>query len=163
MQITIIQIGKTKHSFFQEAEAEYLKRLQPFAKVKNIVLKEANIHGNTSELREAEIAKVKEKEAEEIIKNFLQKSLIIALDEKGKQQTSKEFAEFIKKQRDFEGANITFIIGGPYGLHENVMKRVQLRLSFSEFTFTHEMIRTILLEQLYRAFTIIHGKTYHYE
>lgn len=158
MQITIIQVGKTKHQFVQQAEQEYLKRLSPNAKINVITLKEA------SEISTSEAARnnAKAQEATRILDAIPQHTFVIALDEHGKQFTSQEFAKFIEKNRDFEGANLTFIIGGPFGLHQTVLEKTQLTLSFSKFTFTHEMIRMLLLEQLYRAFTIISKKTYHY-
>lgn len=158
MKITIIQVGKTKHTFFQEAEEEYLKRLKPFAKVNIVTLKEASVQSTTEALRN----QAKAKEAEEILKSLPDDSYLIALDEHGKGFSSQQFAQFIGKNRDFEGANITFIIGGPFGLDAKILTQAKLKLSFSAFTFTHEAIRTLLLEQIYRAFTILTGKTYHY-
>lgn len=158
MQITLIQVGKTKHQFVQQAEQEYLKRLSLNAKVKVITLKEA------SEISTSENARnnAKAQEATRILDAIPEHTFVIALDEHGKQFTSVEFAKLIEKNRDFEGANLTFIIGGPFGLHATVLEKTQLTLSFSKFTFTHEMIRMLLLEQIYRAFTIISKKTYHY-
>jgi len=155
VKITIIQIGKTKAPFLQEAEIEYLKRLGAYAKIKTITLKEAQPDGKNT-------VTAKEKEAAEIIKNIPEDSYVIALDENGRQFTSVEFAGLIRKNRDFEGGDITFITGGCYGLGAAILKKAHLRLSFGKFTFTHEIIRTLLLEQVYRAFTIISGKTYHY-
>jgi len=158
MQITLIQVGKTKHSFVQQAEQEYLKRLTINAKVNVITLKEA------SEISTSETARnnAKAQEATRILDAIPKHTFVMALDEHGKQFSSVEFAKLIEKNRDFEGANLTFIIGGPFGLHQTVLEKVQLTLSFSKFTFTHEMIRMLLLEQIYRAFTIISKKTYHY-
>lgn len=166
MKISLLQVGKTRNKFFAEVEKEYIKRIQPYAEIDVISVKEA-IHG--SALNAAEIERVKKKEAEEILKKIdgegSQKSnksgLIIALDERGKEFTSPSFATFIRENRD-ESKNMTFIIGGCYGLHSSILKRADISLSLSKFTFTHEMIRQILLEQLYRAFTIISGKLYHY-
>ncbi len=172
MKITILQIGKTKHQFFRDAEAEFLKRLQAYAEVEVKTLKEAVAPGGQSASpggisAAREIAK--NKEADEIIKNLARNSasaaggsVVIALDEHGKSMDSQQFASFIRRQKDFGPAHLTFIIGGPYGLAPKVFKEAQLKLSFSAFTFTHEIIRTLLLEQLYRAFTILQGKTYHY-
>jgi 23S rRNA (pseudouridine1915-N3)-methyltransferase len=159
MKITIIQVGKTRQSYFQEAEAEYLKRLQPYAAVKIITLKEASAPYDQNESTRAV---AKQKEALEIQRHIPADTFLIALDEHGKTISSVQFADFLRKKRDFEGANITFIIGGPFGLAEQILKQARLILSFSPMTFTHEMIRTILLEQIYRAFTIISGKKYHY-
>ncbi len=159
MQITILQIGKTKHSFFQEAEAEYLKRLQPFVQVKVVTLAEEILPNGSIE---AGREKVKNAEAQKILKNIPHDSMVIALDERGKNLTSVQFADLIKSKQDFGPSQIVFIIGGPYGLAAEILARAELKLSFSSFTFTHEMIRVLLLEQIYRAFTILKGKTYHY-
>lgn len=159
MKITILQIGKTKQSYFQEAEQEYLKRLQPHANINIITLKEASAPYDQNESTRG---LAKQKEALGLLKHLPKDTYIIALDEHGKSQTSQQFASIILKNRDFEGANITFIIGGPFGLAEQIIKKAHLKLAFSSMTFTHEMIRTILLEQIYRAFTIISGKKYHY-
>lgn len=160
MKITIIQIGKTKHSFVQEAEQEYLKRLQPQAKINIITLKESPAFDHSSSPTGRQ--KVKAEEALTILKNLRPSTKVIALDEHGRQFTSTDFATQISKFRDFEGADLTFIIGGPFGLDQSVLDKAQLVLSFSKFTFTHEMIRMLLLEQLYRAFSILQNKTYHY-
>jgi 23S rRNA (pseudouridine1915-N3)-methyltransferase len=158
VKITIIQVSKTKTTNLLSAEQEYLKRLGPYAKIETITIKAFS--GEDSGLSTRQIAK--KKEAEEILKAIPKDTLVIALDETGRQFTSPEFAEAIRKNRDFEGANITFVTGGSYGLDESILKKAQLKLSFGKFTYTHEMIRTLLLEQIYRAFIIIAGKTYHY-
>jgi 23S rRNA (pseudouridine1915-N3)-methyltransferase len=159
VKITIIQVGKTKHSFFQEAEVEYLKRLKSLVTIQTITLKEAEIPKGDPE---AGRKLVKAKEAAEIIKNISKDSYIIALDERGKQFTSLEFAGFLNERMQQSTKNLIFIIGGPYGLDEIIKSQAKLQLSFSKFTFTHECIRTLLLEQIYRARTILGGKTYHY-
>ncbi len=159
MKITILQIGKTRQSYFQEAEEEYLKRLRPFADVKIITLKEASAPYDQNESTR-NVAK--QKEALELQRHIPKDTFLIALDEHGKTMDSRQFADFLGKKRDFEGANVTFMIGGPFGLADQILKKAGLKLSFSPMTFTHEMIRTILLEQIYRAFTILAGKKYHY-
>lgn len=158
MQITIIQIGKTKHSFITEAEQEYLKRLSVNAKVTVKTLKEATEVSTNQNSRD----NAKAEEATRILDAIPQYTFVIALDERGKQFSSVDFAKLIENNRDFEDANLTFIIGGPFGLHKSVTEKAKLLLGFSKFTFTHEMIRVLLLEQIYRAFTIINKKTYHY-
>jgi len=159
VKITIIQVGKTKAAYLQEAEKEYLKRLLPYSKVQVITLQEELIpKGNPQAGRNF----VKQKEAKRILGQLPEDSFIITLDERGQQFTSVEFAEFLKAKRDFEGGKLTFIIGGSYGLAEEVLQIANLKLSFSSFTFTHELIRTLLLEQLYRGFSILASKTYHY-
>lgn len=159
MRITILQIGKTKQSYFREAEEEYFKRLRPFADVNVVTIKEASAPYDQND---ATRNVAKDKEALELLKHIPKNTFIVALDERGKTMDSRQFAQFIAKKRDFEGANVTFIIGGPFGLADQVLKKAGLKLSFSPMTFTHEMIRTILLEQIYRAFTILAGKKYHY-
>lgn len=159
MKITIIQIGKTKNHFVEEAEQEYRKRLQTFAKIEVLTLKEAIIAKGVA-ASQREIAKNKEGQA--ILTHLSRNSFIIALTETGQSLSSLKFAQFLQNQRDFEGGNVTFIIGGPYGLSMEVLQQARLKLSFSAFTFTHEIIRILLMEQLYRAFTILKGKTYHY-
>lgn len=158
MQITILQIGKTKHDFVLQAEAEYLKRLQAWVKVNIITLREISTDSDSETARQ----KAKIQEGERLLGSLPEKSFLVVLDETGKQFTSPDFAKLIQKNRDFEGANLTFLIGGPFGLSDAVRKRSNLLLSFSKFTFTHEMIRMLLLEQIYRSFTIISNKTYHY-
>ncbi len=159
MKITILQIGKTKQSYFQEAEAEYLKRLQAYADVKIVTIKEASAPYDQNESTRSV---AKQKEALELQRHVPKDTFLVALDEHGKTMSSLEFADFLAKKRDFEGANVTFMIGGPFGLADQIAKKAQLKLSFSPMTFTHEMIRTILLEQIYRGFTIKAGKKYHY-
>lgn len=159
MKITIIQVGKTKQSYFQEAEAEYLKRLHPYANISIVTLKEASAPYDQNESTRSV---AKDKEALEIQKHIPKDTFLVALDEHGKTMTSHQFADFLTRKKDFEGANVTFLIGGPFGLAGQILKKAQFKLSFSSMTFTHEMIRTILLEQIYRAFTIMTGKKYHY-
>lgn len=141
LHIRIIQVGKTKDSYFREAEDEYLKRLSPYAKVKV----------ETVEQKKIEI------EGEAILKKIKDGDFVVALEINGKSYSSEEFAAFLRKSE-----KITFVIGGPYGLSEDVLRRANSRLSFSKMTFTHQMVRIILLEQIYRGCTILAGKKYHY-
>jgi 23S rRNA (pseudouridine1915-N3)-methyltransferase len=159
MKITIIQVGKTKQSFFQQSEAEFQKRLQAFADLQIITLSEFSIDDSSNpKLRDL----AKQREADLIQKALPKDSFLIVLDETGKKFSSKQFAEKIAKIRDFEGGKITFVIGGAFGLDRSIISKAQILLSFSDFTFTHEIIRTLLLEQIYRSFTILQNKTYHY-
>ncbi|HMR01577.1 MAG TPA: 23S rRNA (pseudouridine(1915)-N(3))-methyltransferase RlmH [Candidatus Gracilibacteria bacterium] len=152
MNITIVQVGKTRTDFIAAAEQEYSKRLQSDAKVQVKILKSGK----------GEVAKIKEDEGQAILEALPKDSFVIVLHEYGKQLTSPEFAELIQQKKDSGTSHITFVIGGTYGLSESVLKRTNFTLSFSKMTFTHEMIRPLLLEQLYRAFSIVKGKTYHY-
>lgn len=173
MKITIIQVGKTKKSFFSQAEDEYLKRLKPYAEVNVVTVKECPIEGaegslggerDTARAAKFEAARgdVKRKEAAEILRKIPEGSFVVALDERGKQTDSVKFADFLREKRDFGGASVCFIVGGCYGLGEEVLKKAGLVLSFSGMTFTHEQIRVLLLEQVYRGFMILAGRQYHY-
>jgi len=155
MKIYIIQIGKTKDKNIAELVSEYIKRTSPYAKVEFITLNEEKL--TSSKTKE----KIIELEGEKILKN-ISSEFVVALDEKGKQFASTDFARIIKKQKD-AGQKITFIIGGAYGLSNEVKAKANLILSLSKMTFTHEMARLFLMEQVYRAFSIIAGKGYHNE
>jgi 23S rRNA (pseudouridine1915-N3)-methyltransferase len=143
LHIQIIQVGKTKEKFFQEAENEFLKRLSRYAKITIDTVAEKGSD-----------------DGKKIIKKIRNDSFVIVLDIKGVQHTSEEFAHLLDKI--MMTGKVTFVIGGPHGLSEDVLERADLKLSFSKMTFTHQMIRLFLLEQIYRGFTILEGKTYHY-
>lgn len=154
MSIKIIALGKTKDSYLKEGIAEYQKRMGAFHKVELIILPDIKL----SKTNNIEI--VKEKESKIILAKLNKQDYVIALDETGKQYSSKSFSKLLSSKLGL--GNIVFVIGGVYGLHSTVTKRAQLKLSFSQMTFTHQMIRLILFEQIYRAFTIIKDKKYHY-
>ncbi len=146
MRIRIIEVGKTKDSYISQGVSEYLKILSPYAQV---------------EIVDVKAEKTVELEAEKILKQIKEDNFVVALDENGKQFSSIEFADEMKKFKD-SGQSIVFVIGGAFGLGDAVKKRANLVLSFSKMTFTHQMIRLILLEQIYRAVCIILGKEYHH-
>lgn len=160
MKIRIIQIGKTKDSYLEEGISEFTKRLSPYVKLEIVTLKE--VMASKAFTKEH----CKEVEGEEILRVLNGKGdnvgAIIALDEHGKEFTSVEFSQFLGKFFD-RGDRINFIIGGPYGLAENVRKKANTLCAFSKMTFTHQMIRLFLLEQIYRGVSIIKGKEYHNE
>lgn len=159
MHIQIIQVGKTKSAFVKEAEKEYLKRLEAFGKIEVTTLRESPIPESANkQLRD----RSREAEGKAILEALPKSSYVIVLDETGRGFDSVEFANQLKKIRDFEGGRITFVIGGPFGLSDHVKAKGNMMLSFSTFTFTHEIIRFLLLEQLFRAHTILANKTYHY-
>lgn len=155
MRISIISIGKLKESYWKEAEAEYLKRLSAFTKVEMMEHKEIGFSEKDN------VESIKEKEAKIILNSLPQSSYIIALDPKGKESTSETLSKTIS-DLEHTSSHLTFIIGGPLGLHESVFKKTNLKLSLSLLTFTHQMTRVILLEQLYRAYMIKSGKSYHH-
>ncbi|MCK4696474.1 MAG: 23S rRNA (pseudouridine(1915)-N(3))-methyltransferase RlmH [Candidatus Cloacimonetes bacterium] len=154
MKIRILCVGKSKQKFIEEGVQEYLKRISKFISIRFEILPDVKLTKTNT------IKIVKNKEAEIIEKHLSAKDFTIALDENGSQFSSQEFSELIKK--NICSKKIVFIIGGVYGLSEKILRKADLKLSFSKFTFTHQMIRMILTEQIYRAFTIIQGKKYHY-
>lgn len=155
LNLKIIAIGKLKESYWKEAEFEYQKRLKPYAKIELVeILEEPFREGDDRE-------KIKQLEAAKIHKNLPEGGLIVALHEDGKEFTSRAFATFLEKHST-RGETITLVIGGPLGLHESILQLAGVQLSLSQLTFPHQMVRTILLEQIYRGVTIQKGKQYHY-
>lgn len=158
MQLHFIVIGKLKESYWREAEAEYLKRLQPFVKLTIHELKEQSFG-------EKDVPEhIKEKEAEKI-QNTLEKikgAYVIALEEQGAEYRSIEFSIRLEKWLQLSGT-LVFIMGGPLGLARSVAEQANARVSLSRLTFTHQFARIIFLEQLYRSFMIQAGRTYHHE
>lgn len=148
--ITIITVGKIKEKYIREGIDEYLKRLTKYVKIELIELddecfdKEKNL----------------KKEAEKIEKKLNKKSFIITLEIEGKQLNSLEFANLIDKTT-VNNSDITFIIGGSYGLSSDIKKLSNYRLSFSNMTFPHQLFRLIFIEQLYRSYKILNNETYH--
>lgn len=155
MKITIISIGKLKESYWKEAENEYLKRLSSFTNVAIIEHKEIGFSDKDKP------ESIKEKEAEIILASIPSSSYIYALDPRGKSTSSEDLSQNIQSlEQDY--SHLTFIIGGPLGLHHSIISKAQFKLSLSLLTFTHQMSRIILLEQLYRAYMIKSGKSYHH-
>lgn len=154
MNISIICVGKVKEKYIVEGINEFLKRMQSFAKMKIVELKE---DGNDSS-RNISI----EKESEEILKTMEKLGgYNILLDIQGKNFSSEEMSEEIERLTVNGVSSINFIIGGSYGVSENVRKTVNMRLSFSKMTFPHQLMRLILCEQIYRWFSIIKNTKYH--
>ena len=154
MNVSIICVGKVKEKYIVEGINEFLKRMQSFAKMKIVELKE---DGNDSS-RNISI----EKESEEILKTMEKLGgYNILLDIQGKNFSSEEMSEEIERLTVNGVSSINFIIGGSYGVSENVRKTVNMRLSFSKMTFPHQLMRVILLEQIYRSYRIINGEPYH--
>jgi len=157
VQIRIITVGTLKEDYLKDAISEYKKRLMQFARVEEINIKEEKIN---DEDNKAEILASLEKEGEKIIKASPRDSVRIALCVEGREMSSEEFASLISSSSDKCG-KITLIIGSSHGLAESVKRDSDFKLSFSKMTFPHQLMRVILTEALYRAFTIIAGKRYH--
>lgn len=158
MNINIIAVGKVKESYIKEGIDEFIKRLTPHAKVNIIEVADESAPENLSE---SEIEIVKCKEGERILKKIKESDYVVALDIKGKKLSSVEFAQRIKFTQISGHSTIDFIIGGSNGLAAKVLKRANFSLSFSLMTFPHQLMRLILLEQIYRAFRIINNYPYH--
>ncbi len=157
MNIKIIAVGKLKDRFWSEASAEYEKRLSRFCSLDIREIKEAKLPGNASPADEADAM---EAEGRDILSKVEKSDYVIALAVEGKELDSPAFASKIRTLAD-EGKSLAFIIGGSNGLSDEVKARANEKLSFSRMTFPHRMARIILLEQIYRAYKINAGETYH--
>lgn len=158
MNIDIVCIGKLKEAFWRDAVGEYSKRLKRFCNFNIIELKEARLPANASE---ADEEAVKVSEGESIINAIKDNSYVVALDIKGKELDSEQLAEKLRALMTDGVSSFVFVIGGSLGLSEAVLRRADLRLSFSRMTFPHQLMRVILSEQLYRSFKIIRNEAYH--
>lgn len=157
MKICLLTVGKTDIDWVRKGLETYSSRLVHYVPFSVCEIPELK---NTSSLSKAQI---KDKEGDLILKNIRPSDRVILLDEHGKEYSSVEFAEEIRKMAIGGGKDIVFIIGGAYGFSEAVYKRCDGKMSLSRMTFSHQMVRTIFIEQLYRAFTIIKGEPYHHE
>lgn len=158
MNITIVCIGKLKERYWTEAVQEYSKRLSKYCTLAINELKEDKAPDNPSA---AEEMAVKEAEGKNILKQIKKDSFVIVLEIKGKELTSEALSEKIEALGIAGKSDLVFVIGGSLGLSEEVLDRADFRLSFSKMTFPHQMMRVILLEQIYRSFKIIRNETYH--
>jgi 23S rRNA (pseudouridine1915-N3)-methyltransferase len=156
MKIKVICIGKTGKDFLVNGEHEYMNRLKHYAKVEKVELPDIK---NARKLSQDQ---VKSEEGKAIIKMIDSSDQVFLLDEKGKQYSSEVFAEFLQKRFNQGGKCLVFVIGGAYGFSEELYQRAQGKLSLSAMTFSHQMIRMIFFEQLYRAMTIQRGEPYHH-
>ena len=158
LQVNILYVGNIKDKFFAQAVEEYEKRLSGLCKIKNIELKEEKTPDNPSA---AEIALVIKKEGDRLLEALPKKGYKIALCVEGNLISSEELAKKIESVTVSGDSEITFIIGGAFGMDERVKKSANFRLSVSKMTFTHRMMRVILAEQIYRALNILSGGNYH--
>lgn len=158
MNITVVCIGKLKEKYWTDAVNEYMKRLSAYCSIKIDELKEARLPDNASP---AEEEAVKEAEGKEILKHINKDDYVITLEIKGNAVTSEQLADKVKALGIDGRSNIVFVIGGSLGLSAAVSQRSDYKLSFSKMTFPHQMMRVILLEQVYRAFKINRNEKYH--
>ncbi len=158
MNISIITVGKLKEKYLKQGIDEYLKRLSAYAKIEIIEVPDEKA---PEELSETEMLIVKQKEGERILAKINPDAHVIALAIEGKLKSSEELADGLDKLATYGKSKVAFVIGGSLGLSEDVLKRADEKLSFSRMTFPHQLMRLILVEQVYRAFRIIRGEPYH--
>lgn len=158
VNISIITVGKLKEKYLKMGIDEYLKRLNAYAKVEVIEVADEKA---PEELSESEMIQVKQKEGDRILAKVSQDTYVIALAINGKMQSSEELADTLDKLATYGKSKIAFIIGGSLGLSGEVLKRANEQLSFSKMTFPHQLMKLILVEQIYRAYRINRGEPYH--
>jgi len=156
MKITLILVGKTTSPEIKSICADYFKRISHYAKTEEIIIENSAVKVTGAE-------KVKQKEGELILKKLATSDYVILLDDKGKENSSTQFAGYLESLFNQSMKNIVFIVGGAYGFSDELYKRANTKLSLSKMTFSHQIVRAIFAEQLYRAFTIIHNEPYHHE
>ena len=157
MKLKLITVGKTVEKYLKEGIGIYTGRLGHYASFEMVELPDLK---QTSSLSEAQI---KEREGEMILKTVRPSDYLILLDERGKMLSSKELARDLEQKSAHLSRDVVFVIGGPYGFSDAVYERCDGKLSLSRMTFSHQMVRLLFVEQLYRAFTIIKGEPYHHE
>ncbi|MEX0983349.1 MAG: 23S rRNA (pseudouridine(1915)-N(3))-methyltransferase RlmH [Bacteroidales bacterium] len=155
MRLTVIFTGKTKERYLKEGVGEYLKRMERYAPLTSITIPDPKISGK------ADREQVKRTEGEQILKNIRPGDHVILLDEAGQMFGSVEFAKHLSALEGRTG-HAVFVIGGPYGFSDEVYRRADAKISLSAMTFSHQMVRLIFTEQLYRAYTILRGEPYHH-
>lgn len=150
-----IWVGKTQDAYLKSGIDHYLSKIKRYAPVEFLEIKTANYTQGTSK-------QWKRQESETILKKIEPSETTILLDEKGQSKTSVQLAQWMEKQKEIQHGRVNFVIGGAFGLEPTLFHR-PLILSLSSMTFTHQMVRLILTEQVYRAFTIMNGESYHHE
>ena len=158
MKITVLCVGKVKEKFFTDAIKEYRKRLSRYCKLEIVEVADEKTPDGASELV---VSQIKEKEAERMEKYLPDSAYVIALAIEGKKLTSEKLAEKIDSLGISGTSHLVFLIGGSLGMSDRLLKRADYLLSFSDMTFPHQLMRVILLEQIYRSYRIIHGEPYH--
>ena len=156
MTIKLLAVGKTDSKSLQELIAEYENRLKHYIKFEIEIIPDIKNAKNLSETQQ------KEKEGELIVKKIQPTSILVLLDENGKQFSSIDFATYLQKKMNSGIKQLVFVIGGPYGFSEAVYKKAQAKISLSKMTFSHQMVRLFIVEQIYRGFTILKNEPYHH-
>ncbi|WP_454969626.1 23S rRNA (pseudouridine(1915)-N(3))-methyltransferase RlmH [Eubacterium sp.] len=158
MKVTVIAVGRLKEKYLRDACEEYLKRLGTYSKVSVVEVNEERCSDNPSE---SEIENVKQKEGQRIIAKIPKGSFVVPMCIEGTQFSSEDFAKKIEATAVAGNSDITFIIGGSFGLSNEVKSLGKLKLSFGKLTLPHQLMRVVLLEQIYRAFSILNNSKYH--
>ncbi|WP_404456667.1 23S rRNA (pseudouridine(1915)-N(3))-methyltransferase RlmH [Oceanobacillus kapialis] len=158
MKITLVSVGKLKEKYLKQGIQEYMKRLSAYAKVDIAEVADEKAPENMSE---AEMLEVKRKEGERILSHISQDTYVITLEINGKMLSSEQLAAKMDELATYGKSKIAFVIGGSLGISDEVQKRSDLALSFSKMTFPHQVMRLVLLEQVYRVFRINRGEPYH--
>jgi 23S rRNA (pseudouridine1915-N3)-methyltransferase len=158
VQIRVLAVGKLKEQYLVEGIEEYSKRLGRYERLEIVELRKESF---SEPLSAKEVEEILRREGERILKEIKPRSFLVALDRGGRALSSEELAEEIQRAALAGSSQLVFVIGGSLGLDERVLKRADLVLSFSKFTFPHQLMRLILLEQIYRAFTILNNERYH--
>jgi 23S rRNA (pseudouridine1915-N3)-methyltransferase len=156
MKIKLIVVGKTSDKYLKEGELKYEQRLKHYIKFQDIIISDIKNAKNLSQLD------LKRREGEQILSKIENNDELILLDDKGNQFSSMEFSEFFNKKMISSSRPLVFVVGGAFGFSDEVYKRANLKFSLSKMTFSHQMVRLIFKEQLYRAFTILKGEKYHH-
>lgn len=157
MTIKLIAIGKTDSKQLQELITNYTKRLQHYIKFNLEVIPDIKNVKNLSEKQQ------KEKEGELILKKIVPTDVLVLLDENGKQFSSMEFSDYLQKKMNAGSKQLVFVIGGPYGFSPAVYQKATGKISLSKMTFSHQMVRLFIVEQIYRGFTILKNEPYHHK
>lgn len=158
MKISVIAVGKLKEKYLKQGIEEYLKRLSAYA---NVHMAEVADEKAPEKMSEADMANVKQKEGERILSHVNPDMYVVTLEIDGKMLSSEQLAAKMDELATYGKSKVTFIIGGSLGISEDVSKRSDLALSFSKMTFPHQLIRLVLLEQIYRGFRILRNEPYH--
>jgi 23S rRNA (pseudouridine1915-N3)-methyltransferase len=157
MKIALLQTGKTTEKHISEGVEIYSARIRKYCGFEIITLPDLK---NT---RNIPVKEQKEREGKKILQSIGKDDFVVLLDERGKELSTKEFAEWIEKRSMVPGKRVVFVIGGPWGFSEEVNGMADFRLSLSKMTFPHQLVRLLFVEQVYRAFSIIKGEPYHHE
>ena len=157
MKIKLIVVGKTKSKYLVDGEVEYEKRLKHYTKFEEIIIQDVKHSGKLSG------NELKIKEGQSILGKLENSDYVILLDNKGKSYSSIEFANFLQKKMNNSLKSLVFVVGGAFGFSDEVYQRADSMVNLSNMTFSHQMVRLIFKEQLYRAFSILRGEKYHHE